>query len=148
LAAAMLAAGAIMLLGASPAAAATSCAGSLIDSQPMTDLAGSGATYGTLYVYYDSSTGKNCAKATNSTGVSHDMIVWISRCAPGTGSSWYNCNTSDPFVQGGNYDRGYYHAYAGPVNTPGSAAGRCIEAYSQITVGTKTGTADIGGHCG
>jgi hypothetical protein len=145
-AAAALMTGAALTVAAGPAQAATSCSGSWVDSAPIKDQTGS-AVWGTLSVYYNSSTGRNCAKATNTTGAVRNEFVWISRCKKGTGAHWYDCTISDNFVQGKNYDRGNYSSYAGPVNTLGSADGVCIEAYAEIAVGSKIGSADIGGHC-
>lgn len=138
----------VFLAGSAPAQASTLCSGTEVDHAAMTDIAGSGKVGGTLYVFYNSSTGRNCAYATNGTGVRHSMFVWISRCASGTGQEWYNCQDSDSFIQGEDYDAGNYISYAGPVNTLGSASGVCIEAYGEIDYNGITATADIGGHCG
>jgi hypothetical protein len=136
---------AVLLTGA-PASAATSCTGTVIDSAPTTDV-DNGARYGTLYLHYNSATGRNCAKATNTTGGAHEMMVWLTRCAAGTGNHTM-CSPSDGTEQGANYDHGTYHEYAGPVNTLGSAAGRCVEAFTWIQVGSRLGEVDITGHCG
>jgi hypothetical protein len=141
-----LATSAAVLSATVPASAATSCTGTLVDSAPTTDV-DSGARYGTLYLYYDSATGRNCAKATNTTGGAHEMMVWITRCDAGTGDHTM-CSPSDGIEQGRNYDHGTYSQYAGPVNTLGSASGRCVEAYTWIQVGSKLGEVDITGHCG
>jgi hypothetical protein len=133
--------------GDAPAQAASSCSGSVVDHAPMVDIHGSGSVGGTLYLYYNSATGTNCALATNGTGVRHSMIVWISRCAAGTGQQWYNCQDSDQLIQGEDYDAGNYVSYAGPVNTLGNSSSVCIEAYGEIDYGSVVATADIGGHC-
>jgi hypothetical protein len=129
----------------SPASAATSCSGSLIDSAPIK--AGT-KTYGTLSVYYNSSTRKNCAKATNATGARQWMSVWVFRCESGTGSTVKNCSPLDSPTQGINYDSGDYVSYAGPVNTKGVSAGLCIYAGASMEVGSAYPAASIGGHCG
>ena len=134
--------------GSAPAQAASVCSGTEVDHASMTDIYGTGAVGGTLYLYYNSSNGTNCAYATNATGVRHSMIVWISRCAAGTGKEWYTCTDSDALTQGKDYDAGNYISYAGPANTLGSAAGVCVEAYGEIDYGNVIATADIGGHCG
>ncbi|HET9170951.1 MAG TPA: hypothetical protein VFN97_16055 [Actinospica sp.] len=143
-----LAAAGVFVAGSAPAQASSVCSGTQVDSASMTDIHGSGAVGGTLYLYYNSSTGRNCAYATNATGARHSMIVWVSRCAPGTGQEWYNCQDSDSLTQGSDYDAGNYISYAGPVNTLGSAAKVCVEAYGEIDYGNVIATADLGGHCG
>lgn len=140
-------AGAGMIVAAdAPAQAAALCSGTEIDHATLTD-AYNGAAEGTLYVYYNSSTGHNCAYATNGTGVRHTTFVWIERCKSGTGKD-YDCDYLDTLTQGKNYDLGSYISYAGPVNTLGSASGLCIEAYGEIDYGNSFATADIEGHCG
>ncbi|GAA2564177.1 hypothetical protein GCM10010435_40530 [Winogradskya consettensis] len=134
-------------LAPAPASAAVtgSCSGTEIDTAAMK----SGShTYGTLHLYYNSSTGKNCAKATNVTGAARDMSVWVLRCFGTSGPVASRCNSQDGPVQNVNYDSGHYSSYAGPVNTKGSAAGTCINAGSTIEVGSITATAQIYGHCG
>jgi hypothetical protein len=135
----------LSLAAPSAASAATSCSGSLIDSAP---IRAGGHTYGTLDVYYNSSTGKNCAKATNATGVRRSMSVWVFRCKDGTGTTVANCKDLDGPVQGVNYDSGDYISYAGPVNTKGSSAGLCIRAGASMSLASSDATAAIGGHCG
>ncbi|MBR7825050.1 hypothetical protein KDK95_01940 [Actinospica sp. MGRD01-02] len=143
-----LAATGVFIAGSAPAQASSVCSGTQVDSASMTDINGSGAVGGTLYLYYNSSTGRNCAYATNATGARHSMTVWVSRCAPGTGQEWYNCQGSDSLIQGEDYDAGNYISYAGPANTLGSAAGVCVEAYGEIDYGNVVATANLGGHCG
>jgi hypothetical protein len=138
----------VLLAGSAPAQAASVCSGTEVDHASMIDIRGTGAVGGTLYLYYNSSNGTNCAYATNATGVRHSMIVWVSRCAAGTGQQWYNCTDSDALIQGKDYDAGNYISYAGPANTLGSAAGVCVEAYGEIDYGNVIATADLGGHCG
>jgi hypothetical protein len=141
-------AGGAAAIAASPALAASgSCAGIQVASSTM-QLNG-GGNYGTLYLYYDSSTGRNCAKATNGVGQTAGMDVSITRCAPGTGQSWTDCDASDPRIQGEDYDSGSYRYYAGPVTTLGSAQGVCIWAEGSIDIPSGGfAYANIGGHCG
>ncbi|MFI5932004.1 hypothetical protein [Actinoplanes sp. NPDC051494] len=135
-----------VLTGPSPASAATgSCDGTLIDSAP---IKAGGSTYGTLYVYYNSSTGKNCAKATNTTGARRSMTLWLFRCAAGTGSTYASCDPIDTPDQDVNFDADDYISYAGPIHNKGTSAGRCIYTGVDMVVGNTVPKARIGGHCG
>ena len=138
--------GLTLATGAPVAAAATACTGRHIDSESIRDTAGK--VYGTLDLYYDSSTRRNCAKAINGTGHRHTMIVQITPCRRGTGATTYSCLATELFVQGKNMDEGNYISYAGPVNTIGPSAGLCIEASAAIYVGLPIEPyAIIPGHC-
>ncbi|MBR7825054.1 hypothetical protein KDK95_01960 [Actinospica sp. MGRD01-02] len=139
----------LFFAGSAPAQASSLCSGVEVDHASLVDVEGTDVARGTLYLYYDSSTGKNCAYATNNTGVRHEMDVYITRCAAGTGQTVSTCQDSDPLVTGtANDDYGNYISYAGPVNTLGSAAGVCIKAFGGIDTGTEYASAFIGGHCG
>ncbi|MEV2266534.1 hypothetical protein [Nonomuraea africana] len=104
--AAALVLGAGVLVGtASPASAAT-CSGTHLDNWPITG--------GYIAVYYNSSTGYNCAMTyTNRPGVSQYIRVTLSAIG---GSS--------------RTDAQYYKYYAGPVSVYGK--GKCIEVYGQV----------------
>ncbi|GAA2564176.1 hypothetical protein GCM10010435_40520 [Winogradskya consettensis] len=122
-----------------------SCSGTQIDSKA---IKGGSHTYGTLYVYYDSSTGKNCAKATNTTGTAHQLAVWVFRCKAGSSGTQATCDFTDTPTENKNLDSGVFSSYAGPVHTLGSAAGRCIYAGAQMVTSGGEARADIWGHCG
>ncbi|MFI5932005.1 hypothetical protein [Actinoplanes sp. NPDC051494] len=131
----------------SPASADVSgnCSGSLIDTMAIKSRNG---TYGTLRVYYDSSTKKNCAKATNNTGAAHQMSVFVFRCKVGSSGTQATCDSPDKATENKNVDTGVFSSYAGPVYTLGSSAGRCIYAGAEMEVGTDYARADLWGHCG
>jgi hypothetical protein len=139
LAAALLLAPLLALAVPSAASAAVNCSGSLIDTAT---LKVGGNVKGTLYVYYNSSTRKNCAKATNTSGATREMSLWLARCRPGTGDS----TVCDPIDQSSDY--GNYHSYAGPIDTKGPSAGLCIEAGVWMRVGSDYPHAYVTGHCG
>lgn len=130
------------MLTLAPAASASGygCSGSQIDTYPMYN---SGTLFGDVYLYYDSSTGKNCAVTVATSaggyGVSKLMYVSIDRCNE-------TVDTGNCTGPAGVSDKGYYDYYAGPVSI--SAAGHCIAVTGQITYNGKyAGAFDIG-HCG
>ncbi|WP_371598677.1 hypothetical protein [Streptomyces sp. NBC_00564] len=131
----------MLALAPTASAAGYGCAGSQIDSYPM--YATGGTQFGTVFLYYDSSTGKNCAvtvaTAAGGYGVSKLMHIEIVKCSQtvDTGS----CTGVDSVV-----DHDYYQYYAGPRSI--NAAGHCIAVTGQITYNGKyAGAFDIG-HCG
>ncbi|MFF5341946.1 hypothetical protein ACWDUG_16370 [Streptomyces cellulosae] len=118
------------------------CSGSQIDSFPM--YASGGTLFGNVFLYYDSSTGRNCAVTVATSaggyGVAKYMYVGISRCneTVDTGS----CSGSASVVD----KKDSYKYYAGPVSI--AAAGHCIAVTGQIEYNGKyAGAFDIG-HCG
>jgi hypothetical protein len=119
------------------------CAGNQIATYPVKY---GSTTYGTLHVYYDSSTGKNCAVNVATTaggyGVDKYMEVTITRCSETSPSS--TCHVQDQDFEG------YYpfKYYAGPVTV--SAANHCINISGRINYnGNKAfGTAYGANHCG
>jgi hypothetical protein len=135
--------GAFVAPSAASAVPTGTCAGTVIDSAPMKSGI-TNRTFGTLRLYYDSSSGKNCARATNGLGETHLMSVFIFRCKSGTGSTYKTCKPLDAVV----LDEGHYSSYAGPVYTRGSAAGLCVYAGADMLDGDDYARADIGGHCG
>lgn len=120
--------------------AASPCSGSLISTKGITS---NGTAIGELDVYYDSSTGKNCAitqAGGPSWGIKKEMTVSLAICHK-TGPSW-NC---DPGV---NVDPGNYYYYAGPVSL--GARGQCIMAeggifWNGVLNATSTGPGFCGG---
>jgi hypothetical protein len=110
-----IAVGSGLLVGAtaSPAAAAT-CSGSHLGNWSITG--------GYISVYYNSSTGYNCAMTyTNKPGVSQHILVGISVT---------NAATS-------KVDSGTYKYYAGPVSV--YARGKCIDFWGQVGNGSVEG---------
>jgi hypothetical protein len=134
--------------GASPVGAASgNCAGSLVESR---NLNVAGEKVGELDVYYDSSTGKNCARmnhAGSTWGKPLMTRVWIGICSettPGNKTCHYDPNTDA-------VDKDVYSYYAGPATTKTSARGRCIAASGYLWIdGTRyaVGTDPWVGHCG
>jgi hypothetical protein len=131
---------ALAAMNQASASAATSCSGTQIDSAPLK--AGSKRA-GTLYLYYNSTTKKNCAKATNTTPSRKTMGVEITRCYDGADP----CSAMDERTST-TYDEGDYIDYAGPVNTPHSSAGLCIYTGAWLYDGSDFYSASIRGHCG
>ncbi|MFD7428118.1 hypothetical protein ACFV6Z_13795 [Streptomyces sp. NPDC059818] len=134
----------IGVLGAPAAnAAGYGCSGNQIDSYPVKT--NSGSQYATIYLYYDSGTGKNCAvtvaNSAGGNGSSKEMGVFLYVCAQTSPGS--TCTTQS-FKQ----DVGNYLNYAGPVSV--SAAGRCIQANGADTWNGATAYGSSGGasHCG
>jgi hypothetical protein len=140
---------AVMTIGgpAPAGAAAGNCPGSLIESR---NLNVGGKKVGELDVYYDSSTGRNCARmnhAGSTWGKKLKTRAWIGICSertPGNKTCHYDPATDD-------VDVGSYSYYAGPVTTKTSAAGRCIAASGYLWInGTRyaVGTDPWVGRCG
>lgn len=122
------------------------CAGTQIDSYSVkTVTSPTGVTYGTMYLYYDSSTGDNCAvTVSNSTGgygVSKRMTAFIAVCSETVASSTCTATSS---VE----DTNNYLYYAGPVKI--HAAGHCIRPEGIIDYnGNGAYDNPTGGqHCG
>ncbi|MGW4808253.1 hypothetical protein [Kitasatospora sp. NPDC004272] len=118
------------------------CAGNEIDTYSVTY----GSTmYGAVHLYYDSSTGKNCAVTVATSaggyGVAKYMSVMLARCTQTSPSS--TCSLDDVKV-----DADTYKYYAGPVSL--SAAGHCISVRGRVTYnGHEAAGSTYGGvHCG
>lgn len=123
---------AITLASTSSAQAAGTCPGGLIAHQPLT------AGLGWLDVYYDGTTGRNCARVVSSAGtwgVPKVMSVELVRCSSTKPSQ--RCGTYDT-----SRDRGTYKYYAGPVSI--SARGHCILAYGYVQTSSSSGYAQLG----
>jgi hypothetical protein len=130
------------------AAAATNCKGKLIDH----DVAhASGVAVLELDVYWDSATGKNCAKAVH-LGPAYNkeavtgVLLW--ECAQTTP----NVSTCSPHLEEAS-DTGTFRFFAGPVSVHGR--GHCIDAAGAIfwngavrTASTKHSTGYEASHCG
>jgi hypothetical protein len=138
----------LSLAGSAPAGAATgNCAGSLIESR---NLNVGGKKVGELDVYYDRSTGKNCARmnhAGETWGKRLTTRVWIGICSE-TEPNDEVCHY-DPATDA--VDQGAYRYYAGPATTKVSAAGRCIAASGYLWIDGRRYAARTKpwvGHCG
>lgn len=123
---------ALALASTSTAQASGSCPGVLIAQQPVE------WGLGSLDVYYDGATGRNCARVVSSSSTwgvrKHMQVVLLS------------CSSTSPSQPCGSYrrvqDQGSFRYYAGPVSV--SARGRCILAYGKITTSTSHGNAQLG----
>ena len=109
-----------------------------------------GKKVGELNVYYDSASGRNCARmahAGSTWGKRLKTRVWVGICSerkPGSGTCHYDAKTDA-------VDVGNYRYYAGPATTKKSASGRCIAASGYLWIGGKrhtVGTKPWVGHCG
>ncbi|MFN8096829.1 MAG: hypothetical protein U0Q21_00855 [Dermatophilaceae bacterium] len=104
----------------------STCSGSLIQLSPIKY---GTTTIGELAVYYNSATGRNCART------NHSGVTWGKRLP--TDATLWECKETRPgqlctkIAQ--SNDRDYYSYYAGPVSVPG--AGHCIVAYGGIYYG-------------
>ncbi|MFG2329900.1 hypothetical protein ACGFMM_09760 [Streptomyces sp. NPDC048604] len=102
---------------------------------------------GDIRVYYDASTGMNCAVAVKNAnsgyGEATYVQIGIDRCVAGTrpGTRCTVDGTDD-------YDNGWFKYYAGPVSI--NAAGRCIVIYAEIfnTKGESGYRNTYAVHCG
>ncbi|MBP2702626.1 hypothetical protein JOL79_02275 [Microbispora sp. RL4-1S] len=116
-----------------PAQAADGCSGSRIEHIPMyDDVYGDLRAY--LDVYYDSSTGNNCAVTVatgpNSYGILKGMYVVLVKCSQTTPSktSCTNIGSKRDPATAGTYGRYYY--YAGPVTV--YSPNNCIFAEGAV----------------
>ncbi|MFF3670835.1 hypothetical protein [Microtetraspora malaysiensis] len=109
---------------AGPANAA-SCGGSLIDSIAVKN--SSGTTYGTVKLYYSSSSGTNCARLDRvvNPGTKKGMILSLYAC----GSGWSVSKCHQDFYAIGQ-DSGQFGQYAGPVTVNGK--GRCVQVEASV----------------
>jgi hypothetical protein len=110
----------------------------------------SGSTkIGELDVYYNSSTGDNCAEFQSlgsSRGVAKNMYVSITVCQQTTSSSTCTPISSSNATRS---DNGTYQYYAGPVGVYG--AGHCIRSSGGMVwkgVTYQTATSPAASHCG
>ncbi len=139
---------AVLSFGGGPAVAAGgSCSGKLIELRKMVV---NKKTVGELAVYYNSASGRNCARFNHvgwTRGKSMLTRVWVGICSERTpGAKTCHYDTATDAV-----DKGMYSYYAGPVTTKRSAAGRCIAASGYLWINGKrhtVGTNPWVGHCG
>jgi hypothetical protein len=109
-----------------------------------------GKRVGALRVYYDPSTGKNCARMDHTRrtwGKARMTFVYIRICRGNRGPSYHRCRKATRGVA----DAGNFEYYAGPVITKRSARGRCIFARGEIHIRGSARHAVMDppvGHCG
>ena len=114
----------VVSFASSTASAATSCSGSLIRSQTIKNSAGTAIAY--LRVYWNSSTGRNCAEtrhASSTWGKSRKTAVYIVKCTQTTPTGCTETTADD-------YDGGYFKYYAGPVSV--YSPKNCVRASGYI----------------
>ncbi|RJL29999.1 hypothetical protein [Bailinhaonella thermotolerans] len=113
----VLGAGLLTTTMSAPAAAAGPCSGTHLGNWPISG--------GYIAVYWNSSTGKNCAATyTNKPGVKQFIGVWIDATGGGSDS-----------------DTGMFSYYAGPASV--YARGKCVSFMGQVGNGPKTAYNDV-----
>jgi hypothetical protein len=148
--AATLALAGISLAGAPDAAAtqtSSSCVGTLVQDTPLVGET-SGKTLGYAELYWDASTGQNCAMTVSNSatwGVSKYMGVWLTRCLTDTPSTTVACAPEGSNTPS-KYGSGTFSYYAGPVSV--SAAGYCVSFMGEIAYNNEVAVYDSpGSHC-
>lgn len=147
-AAIVLVVGLVGLSGTAPASAA-SCSGSQIEHLAEVD---SGTNYGYLDVYWNSSTGKNCARnnKTHFYGTPSFTYAYISVCSETVegGRCTRTAYQQDP----PNGSTPWFSYYAGPVSV--SAVNHCIFAFGETSVSSTSvpwtasaATSPFASHC-
>ncbi|MFR9676866.1 hypothetical protein [Streptomyces sp. TR06-5] len=136
-------AAALTFAPAAHAAGNYGCSGSLIDSY---EVGNQGSNWGTTYLYYDASSGENCAVTVKSDlgykGTASLTRVQLERCSSSTP---HVCGDTDASVE----DSGQYAYYAGPITL--NAAGKCINIATEIWDPTQVevaATSRTAVHCG
>jgi hypothetical protein len=139
----VLAAGGVTVATAGTASASGwGCSGTEVASYPVKTP--SGAVFSYAHLFWDSSTGYNCAvnvKVGSLNGVQSWTYVELDEC---TGDTPGYCNPVSPL----HIDSGNFYNYAGPVRAYGQ--GHCIEleAITQDTAGNSATYGSNGGyHC-
>jgi hypothetical protein len=139
-----------LLGGGSGTAEAAGCSGTLIEHRAIRGDK-TGNLFGYLDVYYNGSTGRNCARTVSSSrtwGVRKPMFVGLYKCSQ---TSPGRCSVVSKAEDGPNYTYGSYQYYAGPVSL--YAKGHCIAARGDIIYKGEHGDAFTpnypgGSHCG
>lgn len=138
------------LLGGAPGTAqAAGCSGTLIEHRAIRGDK-TGTLFGYLDVYYDASTGRNCARTVSSSrtwGAAKRMFVGLYKCeqtSPG------RCSVVARAEDQPGYTYGWYRYYAGPVSL--RAQDHCIAARGDIVFRGEHGDAFTpnypgGSHC-
>jgi hypothetical protein len=113
----------VSLVPATAADAATSCSGNLVLTK---DLMYNQTKIGELDIWYNSSTGVNCAKMNHggpTWGVARDTWVYIAKCRATT-------NTGTCEVTADDHQEQVVQYYAGPVSV--TAGSHCVQANGWI----------------
>ncbi|MEE1739974.1 hypothetical protein [Streptomyces sp. BE147] len=135
----------------SPAAHAAGygCGGSEIDSYAVKT--SGGTVYGYIHLYYDSSTGKNCAvnvaTAAGGAGTATVKNVYMARCVAGS-TAGKGCSVDLTLYDPPFGSSTKFTSYAGPVSF--NAAGRCILIGGAIVspAGNVGSYSSLATHCG
>ncbi|MFE0459043.1 hypothetical protein ACFW1A_07235 [Kitasatospora sp. NPDC058965] len=132
-------AGAVTVAGTSSASAAGwGCSGSEVSGSPYPTRTPSGAVFSYVHLYWDGSTGRNCAvnvKTGSLYGTPSLTEVSLSECAAGD-TPGGNC---EQIAADG--DNNIYSYYAGPVSVP--AAGHCIVLEAWTLDASRANEADL-----
>lgn len=132
---------------AETAASLSSCPGVRIEHIPMKS---GSTTLGFLDVYFDGSTGKNCAMtlaAGSASGHATSIDVFLTRCKQTSPSLTCTFDGTPVFEPNASHP-GPFHSFAGPVLL--SAAKKCIYAEGGLTFNGVTVFVRLPGasHCG
>ncbi|HET9173135.1 MAG TPA: hypothetical protein VFN97_27150 [Actinospica sp.] len=137
-------------VAAAPSASATqtssSCVGTLVQDTPLIGQS-SGRTLGYAELYWDASTGQNCAMTVSSSldwGTPKYMGVWLARCV--TDNPANDCDPETVSTPKAYQDSPSFSYYAGPVSVPG--AGYCISYMGEIVFNNDEAVYDSpASHC-
>lgn len=131
-------AGAVMVADTATASASGwGCSGSEVSGSPYPATTPSGAVFSYVHLYWDGSTGTNCAvnvKTGSLYGTPTLTEVSLRECAEDTPGG--NCDQI--YAQGDNQ---IYSYYAGPVHVPG--AGHCIVLEAWTLDASRSNEADV-----
>ncbi|MFE0459040.1 hypothetical protein ACFW1A_07220 [Kitasatospora sp. NPDC058965] len=136
-------AGAVTVAGTTSASASGwGCSGNEVSGSPYPVKTSAGAVYSYVHLFWDGSTGKNCAVNVK-TGSLYGTPTWtqviVYECAEDTPVS---CNAIKEGDDGNNYSY-----YAGPASVP--AVGHCVvvQAWTDDTAGNEANFAVGPFHC-
>ncbi|MEV6013630.1 spore-associated protein A [Streptomyces sp. NPDC051976] len=121
-------AGAATIAGTSSASADGGyCTGNEVADSPYPVTTSTGAVYGYLHLYWNASTGTNCAVTVKTGALAGPRTYTSVNLAACAGDTPDACST---WVED-SPDGGYYTSYAGPVSVKG--AGHCVELSGEIS---------------
>ncbi|PYC88531.1 hypothetical protein C7C46_00165 [Streptomyces tateyamensis] len=135
-----------LTFAAGPASAAGwGCSGSEVSGSPYAVTTDSGTVYSYAHLFYDSSTGMNCAvnvKAGSLYGVASYTGVTLYECAQDTPGTCTGIEVAPD-------DSTTFKYYAGPVSVPGR--GHCVQLWAETDNAARTSYATYdsyqGFHC-
>ncbi|MEU7339927.1 MULTISPECIES: hypothetical protein [unclassified Streptomyces] len=120
---------AALLWAPAASAGAYGCGGSEVGTYPVD--ADNGVRYGWIHVYYDSSTGKNCAvnvaTSAGGYGKAKRMYMHLMECSSGSVRSYEDCRV----IEDDTDVRTDYKYYAGPVSV--TAPDHCLIMTGSIS---------------